>query len=156
MNLRLCEKYLSVAKKKTHNLLPDEDYVDLETYHNFVEDLWFLIKINQNIMEEAIQVTKDKFGNGDTLNGLNVCEQILLHRQEVPEISNRLIRIILSNKDILRIPLSIPQDYIRRISFLGLVLYDKSLKLNSDEKEVILRELKRTTSSYEIIYLILN
>ena len=85
MNLKLCEKYLFTAKRKTHNSSSDDDYVDLKTYYDFIKDLWYLIKINPEIMEEAIEVTKDKFNCNDTLKGINICEQILLHRHDVPE-----------------------------------------------------------------------
>lgn len=156
MNLKLCEKYLSTAKRKTHNLTPDNNYIDLETYYSFVESLWYLIKINPNIMEEAIQVTKDKFGTSDILKGINVCVQILLHRSDVPEIADRLIRIILSNKDISRISISIPRNFIARVSFLELAISDKNLKLSKNEKKLILEELKKRARVNELSYLILK
>ena len=91
------------------------DMIDNELYNSIYvypkigdyKEVWSRIKNNKEVLRGAIQITKDKFGERDTVKGLSIAEFILLDYENVDSnIYQDLINTIYSNTDIARIVLN--------------------------------------------------
>ncbi len=90
------------------------DMIDKELYNSIYvsprigdyKEVWSRIKNNKEVLRGAIQITKDKFGERDTVKGLSIAEFMLLDYENVDSnIYQNLINTIYSNTDIARIVL---------------------------------------------------
>lgn len=113
-------------------------------------EIWNSIKSNNEILEEAIQVEKDKFGERDLVKGLTICDCMLTDYKEVnPEIYQKLVNLIYSNTDIARIVLD---GYANGgFSYLLMTLFNPNLKLTEEQKQFAVSEAmnKIGTTKYE-------
>ena len=97
------------------------------------EEIWSSIKSNRELLEWAIKPTKDKFGERDLVNGLAICEDILVDFNNVDnEVYQKLVDLIYSNRQIARIVLD---GYSNGgYSYLLMTLYNPNLKLTDEQK----------------------
>ena len=114
------------------------------------EKIWSSIKKNRELLEWAIKPTKDKFGERDLVNGLAICEDILVDFNNVDnEVYQKLVGLIYSNKQIARIVLD---GYSNGgYSYLLMTLWNPNLKLTEDQKAFAVDEAmnKIGTTRYE-------
>ena len=117
------------------------DVLDNELYNSIYvyprigdyKKIWTKIRSNKEILEEAIQVTKDKFGERYIVKGLSIAELILLDYENVDSnIYQDLINTIYSNTDIARIVLNGASN--GGDSFLLMSLFNPNLKLTEEQK----------------------
>ena len=97
------------------------------------EEIWNSIKNNKELLEWAIKPTKDKFGERDLVNGLAICEDMLVDFNNVDnEVYQKLVDLIYSNRQIARIVLD---GYSNGgYSYLLMTLWNPNLKLTEDQK----------------------
>lgn len=114
--------------------------------------MWEDIKTNKEILNWAIKPTKDKFGERDIVNGLSICESILIDYDNVDkDVYNKLISLIYSNKQIARI---VQDGYSNGgYSYLLMTLWNPNLKLTKEQKMFAVDEAmnKAGTVRYKII-----
>lgn len=117
------------------------DTIDKELYNSIYvsprigdyKEIWTRIRGNKEILKEAIQVIKDKFGDKDVLKSHSITEFILLDYENVDSsIYQDLINIIYSNTDIARIVLNGASN--GGDSFLLMSLFNPNLKLTEEQK----------------------
>ena len=103
---------ISNTKRRFH--MVNIDMIDKELYNSIYvsprigdyKEVWSRIKNNKEVLRGAIQITKDKFGERDTVKGLSIAEFMLLDYENVDSnIYQNLINTIYSNTDIARIVL---------------------------------------------------
>lgn len=96
-------------------------------------EIWDKIKNNKELLKWAITKTRDKFDEKDFVNGLAICEGILLDYKSVDEdIYSELINLIYSNRDIARIVLDGASN--GGYSYLLMALCNYDYKLSEDMK----------------------
>lgn len=117
------------------------DMIDKELYNSIYisprigdyKEIWTRIRGNKEILKEAIQVIKDKFGDKDVLKSHSITEFILLDYENVDSnIYQDLINTIYSNTDIARIVLNGASN--GGDSFLLMSLFNPNLKLTEEQK----------------------
>ena len=96
-------------------------------------EFWDSIKNNRDLLEWAIRPTKDKFGKNDVVNGMTICENMLIDYDNVDsDLYQKLIDLIYSNKQIARIVLD---GYSNGgYSYLLMSLWNPNLKLTDKQK----------------------
>ncbi len=96
-------------------------------------EIWSSIKNNRELLEWAIKPTKDKHGKRDLVNGLAICENLLIDFNNVDnEVYQKLVGLIYSNKQIARIVLN---GYSNGgYSYLLMSLWNPNLKLTDEQK----------------------
>lgn len=123
------------------------DMLDKELYNSIYvyprigdyKEVWSRIRNNKEVLREAIQVTKDKFGERDIVKGLSIAELILLDYDNIDlDIYNDLINTIYSNTDIARIVLNGASN--GGDSFLLMSLLNPNLKLTKEQKAFAVNE----------------
>jgi hypothetical protein len=106
------------------------------------EDYYFIfqgIKNNNEILKEAIEVTRDKFDENDTFNHKAITEAMLLHYEQIDtNIYNELVGKIYSNTDLARIVLDGAAN--GGYSFLLYTLFNSKLKLTEEMKQFAVKE----------------
>ena len=116
------------------------DMIDKELYNSIYvsprigdyKEVWSRIKNNKEVLRGAIQITKDKFGERDTVKGLSIAEFMLLDYENVDSnIYQNLINTIYSNTDIARIVLDGASNGGN--SFLLMSLFNPNLKLTEEQ-----------------------
>ena len=114
------------------------------------EKIWRSIKNNRELLEWAIKPTKDKFGERDLVNGIAICEDMLVDFNNVDnEVYQKLVDLIYSNRQIARIVLD---GYSNGgYSYLLMTLWNPNLKLTEDQKAFAVDEAmnKIGTTRYE-------
>ena len=113
--------------------------------------LWNEVKDNKELLEEAIKVTKDKFGE-DTLESLVICECMLITYDKVDnEVYQKLVNTIYSNEHIARRVLDGAAN--GGFSFLLYTLFNQKLKLTEEQKAFAVDEAmnKKGTTRYKKI-----
>ena len=122
------------------------DMIDKELYNSIYisprigdyKEIWTRIRSNKEILQEAIQVTKDKFGDKDIVKSLSIAEFILLDYKNIDSnIYQDLINTIYSNTDIARIVLNGASN--GGDSFLLMSLFNPNLKLTEEQKAMLSR-----------------
>ena len=119
-----------------------KDYEKLNT-------LWNKVKDNKELLEEAIIVTKNKFGE-DTLESLIICELMLITYDKVDnEIYQKLVSTIYKNEQIARKVLDGAAN--GGFSFLLYTLFNQKLKLTDVQKAFAVDEAmnKKGTTRYK-------
>jgi hypothetical protein len=102
-------------------------------------EIWNNIKNNKELLRWAIKPIKDKFGERDIVNGLAICDTILVDYLDIDkEIYQELIDLIYSNKNIARIV----QDGVSNggYSYLLMSLWNPNLKLTEEQKQFAVNE----------------
>jgi len=95
--------------------------------------IWDKIKNNSNILREATKVKRDKFDENDIVNGLAICDSMLIDYKNVDEIAYKnLIDTIYSNADIARIVLGGAAN--GGFSFLLMSLWNHNIELTDEQK----------------------
>lgn len=101
--------------------------------------IWQSIKNNKELLEWAIKPVKDKFGEKNIVNGLAICDSILIYYDEVdPLIYQNLVNLIFSDEQIARIV----QDGASNggYSYLLMALWNHDLKLTEEQKQFAVNE----------------
>jgi len=131
--------------------------IDKELYYqkyrkkdfNKLNELWDKVKSNKEILEEAIKITKNKFGE-DTLKSLSICECMLITYDKVDEeVYQKLVNTIYSNEQIARKVLDGASN--GGYSFLLYTLFNQNLKLTEEQKAFAVHEAmnKQGTTRYK-------
>ena len=113
-------------------------------------EIWKKIKDNRELLNWSIKKTKDKFGERDLVNGLAICDSILVDYNGVDkDIYQELVNLIYSNEQIARIV----QDGYNNggFSYLLMTLWNPNLKLTDEQKAFAVDEAmnKMGTVRYE-------
>lgn len=111
--------------------------------------LWNELKGNKELLEEAIMLTKNKFGE-DTLASLSICECLLITYDCVDnEVYQKLVNTIYSNEQIARKVLDGAAN--GGFSFLLYTLFNQKLKLTEEQKAFAVNEAmnKKGTTRYK-------
>ncbi len=124
--------------KELNNQLYGADY-GIPKVGDF-ETIWNSIKNRTEILEEAIQVTRNKWNNGDTVKAVSISEAILVDFENVnQEVYQQLVNTIYTNQDIARISIHEP-DGGQCYSFLLMTLWNFNLQLTEEQKEFAAKE----------------
>lgn len=132
--------------------------IDNELYASFYglprcgdyDSIWDKIKSSNWMLKEAIKPCKDKFGERDTVQGVTICDSILIDYASVDkEIYNELVNLIYSNTDIARIVLDGACN--GGYSYLLMTLWNDNLVLTEEQKKFAVSEAmnKIGTTQYE-------
>lgn len=102
-------------------------------------EIWKKIKDNRDLLKWSIKKTKDKFGERDLVNGLAICDTILVDYDSVDqEIYQELVNLIYSNTQIARI---VQDGYSNGgFSYLLMTLWNPNLKLTKEQKKFAVSE----------------
>lgn len=121
------------------------------------EEIWKSIKNNKELLEWAINPTKDKFGERDLVNGLAICEDILVDFNSVDnEVYQKLVDLIYSNRQIAGIVLGGYNN--GGYSYLLITLWNLNLKLTDNQKAFAVEEAMNKNDSrvFDMRYWILR
>ena len=101
--------------------------------------IWKKIKENKELLSWSIKPTKDKFGERDIVNGLAICDSILVDYDGVDkDIYQELVNLIYSNEQIARI---VQDGYGNGgFSYLLMTLWNHNLKLTDEQKKFAVNE----------------
>ena len=96
-------------------------------------EIWNKIKENKELLSWAIKSKKDKYGERDLVNGLAICDSILVDYENVDsDIYKELVDLIYSNEQIARIVLD---GYSNGgFSYLLMTLWNPNLILTEEQK----------------------
>lgn len=109
-------------------------------------EIWTNIKSNPNNLREAVQITKDKFGQRDIVKGLTISDAMLIDYNSVDKVAyNNLIESIYTNADIARI---VVDGYGNGgYSYLLMSLWNFNLKLTEEQKAFAVNEAMNKTGT---------
>ena len=113
--------------------------------------IWEEIKNNKELLKWAITKIRDKFDERDIVNGLTICDNILIDYNNIDkDIYQELINLIYSNKDIARIVLDGASN--GGYSYLLMALWNYDFKLTDGQKEFAVSEAmnKIGTTKYKM------
>ena len=103
------------------------------------DEIWEEIKNNKELLKWAITKIRDKFDERDIVNGLTICDNILIDYNNIDkDIYQELISLIYSNKDIARIVLDGASN--GGYSYLLMALWNYDFKLTDSQKEFAVNE----------------
>lgn len=103
------------------------------------DEIWGEIKNNKELLKWAIMKVRDKFDERDIVNGLTICENILIDYENInKDIYQELLNLIYSNKDIARIVLDGASN--GGYSYLLMALWNYDFKLTDSQKEFAVNE----------------
>lgn len=103
-----------------------------------LEEIWESIKKEPEVLKEAIEIRKDKFGEKDLLKGTAIAEAMLIDYQNTDkELYQKLINTIYSNIDIARLGFG---PINGRETFLLMSLWNHDLKLTENQKAFAVSE----------------
>ncbi len=103
------------------------------------KEIWEKTKNNKEILNWAVKSKKDKFGEKDIVNGLAICDTMLIDYSSVDkDIYQKLVNLICSNENIARIVV----DGARNggYSFLLMTLWNHNLELTEEQKQFAVKE----------------
>lgn len=115
------------------------------------DEIWEEIKNNKELLKWAITKIRDKFDERDIVNGLTICDNILIDYNNIDkDIYQELINLIYSNKDIARIVLDGASN--GGYSYLLMALWNYDFKLTDSQKEFAVNEAmnKIGTTQYKM------
>ena len=103
------------------------------------KEIWENIKSKKDILMEAVKVKRNKWNNGDIVNGLTICDLMLSDYENVDvEAYSVLVNNIYNNQDIARIVMN---GYANGgFSFLLMTLFNHELKLSEEQKSFAVNE----------------
>jgi hypothetical protein len=123
--------------EKIDDTLYKAEYINHDSKETL--EIWNKIRNNKLLLEWAIKLTKDKFGQRDLVNGLSICDLMLVDYENVDkDVYNELIKLIYSNEQIARIVLDGASN--GGYSFLLMSLWNHGLKLTNEQKEFAEKE----------------
>lgn len=103
-----------------------------------VEEMWNKIKNQPEVLEWAIKIKRNKWNDGDILNGITIADAMLIDYKNVDEVVyNKLINTIYTNRDIARICLNGTSFNTMACSFLLMSLWNEKVKLTEEQKRFI-------------------
>ena len=103
------------------------------------EEIWNKIKNDKKILMEAVEITKDKFGQKNLVKGLTIADCMLENYDDVDITSyNKLINSIYAKKDVARIVMKGASN--GGFSFLLQSLWNPNLKLTEEQKKFAVDE----------------
>lgn len=95
--------------------------------------IWTQIKSNPEVLREAVKIRRNKWNNGDLVNGLTISDAMLIDYRDVDQTAySQLIRSIYTNTDIARLVMDGASN--GGYSFLLMSLWNHSLKLTEEQK----------------------
>lgn len=95
--------------------------------------IWNRIRGNSDVLMEAVKVSKNKWKNGDTVNGLAISDFMLVDYKNVNHVAyNELIKSIYTNRDIARIVVDGASN--GGYSFLLMSLWNHNWILTDEQK----------------------
>ncbi len=95
--------------------------------------IWEQIKRRPEILREAVKIKRNKWNNGDVVNGLTICDAMLTDYRYVDSVAyNELIQNIYTNKDIARIVIDGASNGGN--SYLLMSLWNDNIKLTETQK----------------------
>lgn len=98
-----------------------------------VNSIWNRIRGNPDVLMEAVKVRKNKWKNGDTVNGLAISDFMLVDYKNVNHVAyNELIKSIYTNRDIARIVVDGASN--GGYSFLLMSLWNHNWVLTDEQK----------------------
>lgn len=102
-------------------------------------EIWKIIKSNKELLNWSIKPVKDKFGKRDIVNGLAICDTILVDYDGVDKnIYQELVNLIYLNEQIARI---VQDGYSNGgYSYLLMTLWNPNLKLTEEQKSFAVDE----------------
>ena len=112
--------------------------------------IWETIKSKPEISREAVKIKRNKWNNGDLVNGLTICNAMLTYFSDVDKVAyNELIQNIYSNTDIARIVINGVSNGDN--SFLLMSLWNNNIELTEKQKDFAVNEAmnKMGTTRYE-------
>ena len=115
-----------------------------------VYTIWEQMKSNPEILREAVKIKRNKWDNGDLVNGLAICDAMLTDYCNVDQAAyNELIQTIYTNKDIARIVINGASNGGN--SYLLMSLWNENIKLTEKQKAFAVDEAmnKMGTIRYE-------
>lgn len=112
--------------------------------------IWETIKGKPEILREAVKIKRNKWDNGDIVNGLTICDAMLTDFSNVDQVAyNELIQNIYTNTDIARIVIDGASNGGN--SYLLMSLWNNNIKLTEKQKDFAVNEAmnKIGTTRYE-------
>ena len=95
--------------------------------------IWNQIKSNSEVLREAVKIKRNKWNDGDLVNGLTISDSMLIDYGDVDQVAyNELINSIYTNTDIARIVMDGASN--GGYSFLLMSLWNHNLKLTEEQK----------------------
>ncbi len=111
----------------------------IEKNQDKVISIWNEIKEDKKLLKSAIKVVRDRFDERDTFLGTTIVYSLLVdYKYTDKNIYQELINLIYSNKDLARIVTNGPINGGN--SFLLITLFNKELKLTSEQKAFAIEE----------------
>lgn len=96
--------------------------------------IWNEIKKNPELMRQAVQVKRNKWNTGDTLEAITIADTMLVDYQSSdPEAYQSLVQTVFQNKDIARMVLDGASN--GGYSFLLMCLWNPTVKLSEEQKQ---------------------
>lgn len=104
-----------------------------------VKQIWEEIKKDPEVLREAVEIKKDKFGERNIVKGLAIADSMLIDYKDVDKVAyNKLIEAIYSDTDIARIVIGGAAN--GGFSFLLMSLCNHDLKLTEEQKAFAVSE----------------
>lgn len=101
--------------------------------------IWEQIKSKPEILREAVKIRRNKWDNGDLVNGLAICDAMLTDYRNVDQVAyNKLIQTIYKNTDIARIVINGASNGGN--SYLLMSLWNDNIKLSERQKTFAVKE----------------
>lgn len=101
--------------------------------------IWGQIKSNAELLREAVKIRRNKWNNGDIVNGLAISDAMLIDYKDVDQVAySQLIESIYTNTDIARLVIDGASN--GGYSFLLMSLWNHSLKLTEEQKAFAVEE----------------
>lgn len=118
----------------------DTTYGNLNNEVNKIQEMWNKIKEHPEVLKWAIQIKRNKWNDGDIINGLSISDAILIDYKNIDQTAyNELIKSIYENTDVARIRLN-GMLCTGGCSFLLMSLWNHDLKLNETQKSFAVSE----------------
>lgn len=129
--------------------IKDSTYGNLSNRVKKAQEMWNKIKERPEVLKWAVQIKRNKWNNGDLVNGSAISDAILIDYKDVDQtIYNELIKSIYTNTDIARIRFT-GLTGIDGCSFLLMSLWNHDLKLTEEQKSFAVSEaMARNTQSH--------
>lgn len=103
------------------------------------EEIWNRIKNDDELLREAVKVVRDKFNERDIVNGLTICDTMLINYKDVDsKVYNTLIDTVYSNEDVARIVINGASN--GGYSYLLMALFNHDAVLTQSQKDFAVNE----------------
>lgn len=117
-------------------------YGNLNNEASKIQEMWNKIKEHPEVLKWAVQIKRNKWNDGDIVNGSTISDAILIDYKNVDQTAyNELIESIYTNTDIARTRLN-GISFNSGCSFLLMSLWNHDLKLTEAQKSFAVFEAK--------------